>query len=34
MDRVQRKVDQMMQDARREVGIWSVFGVREVGKSI
>lgn len=30
VERVQKKVDQMMQDARREVGIWSVFGVREV----
>lgn len=29
-DRVQQKVDRIMKDARREVGIWSVFGVQEV----
>ncbi|CAJ1377172.1 unnamed protein product [Effrenium voratum] len=29
-DRVQRKVDKIMQDARQEVGIWSSFGVQEV----
>jgi len=29
-DRVQQKVDRIMKDARREVGIWSVFGVKEV----
>ncbi|CAE7200038.1 CFDP1 [Symbiodinium natans] len=29
-ERVQQKVDRIMRDARREVGIWSVFGIQEV----
>lgn len=31
--RLERKRDQIMTDARREVGIWSTFGVREVRDS-
>lgn len=33
VDRVQRKKEQIMRDARKEVGIWSVFGVRDVRNS-
>merc|ERR1711870_50828 len=33
LNRVQQKRDKIMTDAGREVGIWSVFGVRDVRNS-
>jgi len=33
VERLQRKRDQIMTDARREVGIWSTFGVKDVRES-
>merc|ERR1712048_1450894 len=33
VDRIQNKRDKIMREARGEVGIWSVFGVRDVRNS-